>query len=210
MFAVIFEVRPRPERWEEYLSIARMLRPELERIEGFVENTRYRSTVREGVLLSLSLWRDEKALIRWRTHAGHFAAQARGREAVLADYRLRVGEVAALWDGGEIALPAQRLDVTDAGDAKALAFAEGAFAEGEAAMPTDAMGSERFTALLEPSATLTMAGFGTEDAARAAIAPGSGRRFAVRVIRDYGLRDRREAPQYHVPVDRAAPRAMDQ
>ena len=78
MFAVIFEVRPRPDWWERYLAIARMLRPELERIEGFLENTRYRSDTREGLLLSLSLWRDEKALIRWRTHAGHFAAQGEG------------------------------------------------------------------------------------------------------------------------------------
>ena len=38
MFAVIFEVQPKPERWNDYLDTARMLRPELERIEGFIDN----------------------------------------------------------------------------------------------------------------------------------------------------------------------------
>jgi heme-degrading monooxygenase HmoA len=109
MFAVIFEVRPRADRWDDYLALARMLRPELQRTEGFLENTRYRSRTRDGVLLSLSLWRDEKAVIRWRTHPGHFAAQGRGRREILADYRLRVGEVTALLDAGKlVTLPAHR------------------------------------------------------------------------------------------------------
>jgi heme-degrading monooxygenase HmoA len=39
-----------------------------ERIDGIIDNIRYRSLTREGRILSLSIWRDEKALIRWRTH----------------------------------------------------------------------------------------------------------------------------------------------
>ena len=38
MFSVIFEVHPRPEQWEAYLGNAKMLRPELENIDGFVDN----------------------------------------------------------------------------------------------------------------------------------------------------------------------------
>ena len=41
-----------------------MLRPEIERIDGFIDNIRYRSLTREGWILSLSGWRDEKALVR--------------------------------------------------------------------------------------------------------------------------------------------------
>ena len=67
MFAVIFEVRPRPDQWDNYLGNAKLLRPELEQIDGFVSNVRYGSASRPGWLLSLSEWRDEKALIRWRT-----------------------------------------------------------------------------------------------------------------------------------------------
>ena len=43
MFAVLFEVHPGPDQWEAYLGNAKMLRPELEQIDGFVDNIRYRS-----------------------------------------------------------------------------------------------------------------------------------------------------------------------
>ena len=67
MFSVIFEVHPKPDQWDAYLGNAKMLRPELERVDGFVDNIRYKSLTREGWLLSLSGWRDEKAVVRWRT-----------------------------------------------------------------------------------------------------------------------------------------------
>src|SRR4051812_33238216 len=75
MFAVLFEVHPKPERWDDYLRLAKLMRPELERIDGFIENVRYRSLTREGWVLSLSVWRDEK-LQRLSSpgradHAGH-------------------------------------------------------------------------------------------------------------------------------------------
>ena len=69
MFSVIFEVCPKPDQWDAYLGHAKQLKPELERIDGFVDNIRYRSLTRDGWILSLSVWRDEKALVRWRTHA---------------------------------------------------------------------------------------------------------------------------------------------
>ena len=62
MFAVLFEVHPRSTQWDAYLGYAKILRPKLEQIEGFVDNIRYRSLTREGWILSLSGWRDEKAL----------------------------------------------------------------------------------------------------------------------------------------------------
>ena len=93
MFSVLFEVHPKPDRWEAYLAYAKMLRPDLEGIDGFADNTRYRSLTRPGWILSLSGWRDEKALVRWRTHARHHAVQVKGRFEVLLDYHLRVGQV---------------------------------------------------------------------------------------------------------------------
>ncbi len=95
MFAVIFEVQPNQERWSDYLELAGILRPELEKIDGFIDNERFTGLHDRGRLLSLSTWRDEKALIRWRTLALHHNAQARGRSGIFADYHLRVGEVIA-------------------------------------------------------------------------------------------------------------------
>ena len=121
MFAVLFEVEPRTERWDDYLRYAGALKPELERIDGFLDNRRFRSRRHDGRLLSLSLWRDEKSLVRWRAHGGHHAIQAKGRSEVFRDYHLRVGEVMR---EGAVALPQTRLDVTETGSAPVVSVLE--------------------------------------------------------------------------------------
>jgi heme-degrading monooxygenase HmoA len=93
MIAVIFEVVPAPGKRREYLDLAAQLRPELERIDGFISVERFASLTDEGKLLSLSFWRDEDAVRRWRNLESHRAAQARGRGGVFAQYRLRVAGV---------------------------------------------------------------------------------------------------------------------
>src|ERR1700685_37532 len=123
MFAVVFEVNPRPERWDEYLRTAGLLRPDLMAIDGFITNERYSSIGRPGWLVSLSIWRDEKALIRWRTHALHHDIQGKGRSSVFADYHLRVGEIAADNDW-TTPPPRQRLDATEVAPTKAVSLTE--------------------------------------------------------------------------------------
>jgi heme-degrading monooxygenase HmoA len=117
MFSVIFEVLPNKENWDDYLDDAKMLRPELEQVEGFVDNIRYKSLTREGWILSLSNWRDEKSLVRWRTSKRHHEAQQKGRDEILADYHLRVGQITA---DNQVpvgyALTKQRLDETEVGE----------------------------------------------------------------------------------------------
>jgi|SRR5258708_18776319 heme-degrading monooxygenase HmoA len=94
MFAVIFEVQPKPGRAQDYLDIAARLRPALEKIDGFLSIERFQSLTTDGKYLSLSFWRDADAVRRWREHAEHHAAQAVGRNEIFADYRIRVAEVA--------------------------------------------------------------------------------------------------------------------
>jgi len=93
MIAVIFEVIPAPGRRQEYLDLAESLRPQLERLDGFVSIERFESLTNKGKMLSLSIWRDEEAVRRWRQFEGHRAAQAKGRAGIFADYRLRVASV---------------------------------------------------------------------------------------------------------------------
>jgi heme-degrading monooxygenase HmoA len=93
MIAVIFEVIPAPGRRQEYLDIAASLRPDLEQQDGFISIERFASLTQEGKVLSLSYWRDEEAVKRWRQFERHRLAQARGRNGVFADYRLRVASV---------------------------------------------------------------------------------------------------------------------
>ena len=94
MIAVIFEVWPADGRKQTYLDIAAELRPELEKIDGFLSIERFQSLTDESKLLSLSFWRDEAAVQAWRTLEHHRQAQKAGRSGVFRDYRLRVAEVA--------------------------------------------------------------------------------------------------------------------
>jgi heme-degrading monooxygenase HmoA len=93
MYAVIFEVTPHPELYQDYLDLASALQPELEQIDGFISIERFASLTTEGKILSLSLWRDEEAIRAWRTHAQHQRAQRQGRSTIFQGYRLRVAGV---------------------------------------------------------------------------------------------------------------------
>ncbi len=93
MIAVIFEVWPREGHRQEYLDLAAALRPLLQEIDGFLSIERFESLTEPGKILSLSFWRDEEAVAAWRRLEAHRATQARGREIVFADYRLRVAAV---------------------------------------------------------------------------------------------------------------------
>jgi heme-degrading monooxygenase HmoA len=93
MIAVIFEVVPAPGLKQEYLDLAASLRPALEKMDGFISIERFESLTNQGKILSLSIWRDEEAVRRWRQFEGHRLAQARGRGGIFSDYRLRVASV---------------------------------------------------------------------------------------------------------------------
>ncbi|MFN3658334.1 MAG: antibiotic biosynthesis monooxygenase family protein [Pseudolabrys sp.] len=93
MIAVIFEVTPADGRKDAYLSLAAALRSELEQMDGFISVERFQSITDPGKMLSLSFWRDEEAVARWRNHAKHRITQAKGRGGIFADYRLRVASV---------------------------------------------------------------------------------------------------------------------
>ena len=93
MIAVIFEVWPKEDHRQEYLHIAGRLRPLLDEIDGFISIERFESLLQPGKILSLSFWRDEKAVEAWRRIGEHRTAQARGRTALFDDYRLRIAGV---------------------------------------------------------------------------------------------------------------------
>ena len=93
MLAVIFEVEMNPGRDQDYFALAGSLRPELEAIDGFISVERFQSVTNEGRYVSLSFWRDEEAVKRWREHAEHRIAQAQGKKTIIADFRIRVAEV---------------------------------------------------------------------------------------------------------------------
>jgi heme-degrading monooxygenase HmoA len=201
MFAVIFEVEPKAERFQAYLDLAARLRPELERIEGFVANERFISLATRGRILSLSIWRDEKALIRWRTLGVHHAAQEAGREKIFADYHLRVGEIIAdtgLVEGDR--LEPQRLDVTEVGAAKAVSITGGRGKIAALGQAPGLVSQDAFAGITDPDQQLVLAGWRDEAGALRWPSPNGVRHRVIRIIRDYSMEDRREAPQYYPPA----------
>lgn len=94
MIAVIFEAWPAPGEQGRYLDLAAALRSGLDDIDGFLSIERFESLAEPGKLLSLSFWRDEAAVARWRNSGEHRATQTAGRHGVFTNYRLRIAEVA--------------------------------------------------------------------------------------------------------------------
>ena len=221
MFAVIFEVQPKRERREDYLGLAKDLKPELENIDGFLSNERFASTRRDGLLLSLSIWRDEKAVVRWRTLRLHHATQEKGRSEIFEDYHLRVGEITedSQSPPNRIDL-GQRFDATEIGAAKAVTISEFSPPKGaklasrelaETLRPpkvgrSGVIDQETFESITAPGKLLLLVSWRDGDAADRWTpripAEGALRHRQVRIIRDYGMFDRREAPQYYPDVER--------
>ena len=222
MFSVLFEVHPKPDQWDAYLGYAKMLRPELEEIDGFVDNLRYKSLTRDGWVLSLSNWRDEKAVVRWRTTVRHHEVQEKGRADVFLDYHLRVGQLThdTRIPPGHT-LQEQRLDETDVGDATTVSLIDAKVApDSPKASRPDAVAArlgliagapglvawDVFDAVLTPGDAILMISWRDEAAATSFEAsvsmPDNARLRRVRVVRDYAMFDRREAPQYYPDVRR--------
>jgi heme-degrading monooxygenase HmoA len=221
MFAVIFEVVPKKEHWDDYLELAKFLKPEIERIDGFIDNERFASQHWEGRVLSLSTWRDEKAVIRWRTLAVHHKVQEKGRFEVFQDYHLRVGEITADNDvpfGQK--LSQQRLDETEVSEAKFVTISElSPVADGKPAsvdlasdlgLPRNGakglLDQDIYASIYNPGKLLLLGSWTNAEMAGAwdprTPRQGGLRHRQVRVVRDYGMFDRREAPQYYPEVDR--------
>lgn len=93
MIVVIFQVSMRDGRAPDYFEIAARLRPELEKIDGFISVERFESVSTPGKYVSLSFWRDEAAVAAWRSLAEHREAQQRGKAEIFADFRITVAEV---------------------------------------------------------------------------------------------------------------------
>lgn len=93
MHVVVFEVTVKPGVGQRYFDLAAELRPELEKIDGFVSVERFESLTTEGKYVSLSFWRDAEAIAAWRAHGDHEVAQTLGKSEIFADFRISVAEI---------------------------------------------------------------------------------------------------------------------
>ena len=222
MFVVVFEVQPK--KVSDYLDLAKFLKPKLEAIDGFIDNERFESKRTKGRLLSLSTWRDEKAVVRWRTQREHHRVQEKGRFEVFEDYHLRIGEVTDDTHSPRgLTLVQQRFDETANPTAKAVSITELSPPEdgkqkvaaehlagnvGLDKRSKDLVDHEIYESIYNPGKLLLLATWRAAEAAWqwtpvATENLGTLRHRRIRVIRDYGMMDRNEAPQFYPEVKRA-------
>ena len=221
MFSVIFEVNPASGKKDEYLALAKHLKPILEAIDGFVDNERFESKLRQGWILSHSTWRDEKSVVRWRTEGEHHAVQERGRFDIFRDYHLRVGDVMFDTDPPKAApVDERRFDETETGAAKVATFTEitprkdAVFATQFDLLPSHlgldvsapaVAEHDVYASIYHPGKLALLVSWKDPSAAetwspRKIEGIEQLRHRKIRVIRDYGRFDRREAPQYYPDV----------
>lgn len=227
MFSVIFEVLPNQGRKDEYLELAKGLRPILEKMDGFIDVERYESRRRPGWVLSQSTWRDEKSMVRWRTQRDHYFVQSKGRFEIFADYHLRIGEIFADTDPPkEVPVLEHRFDETDVGVAKIVTFTEALpskdadLAERVDHLPAHLgldpasvaiAGHDVFESIYNPGKLVLLTSWKDTEAGKAWSPGGIGgveklRHRKIRIVRDYGRFDRREAPQYYADIRESSAR----
>lgn len=91
--AVLFEVAPKKEYKDEYLSLGALLKAELSKMPGFISVERFASLNEEGKLLSLSFWETEEAAAKWRNHINHRICQKKGNSKLFESYRISVAGI---------------------------------------------------------------------------------------------------------------------
>ncbi len=193
MIALFFEVLPRPGQEDTYFQMAAKLKPALDASGGLVFLDRSRSAARPGWFLSHQFWADEASMVRWRLHPAHHRAQACGRADVLADYRLRVALVVASATDDSLAPAAPSL-----ADGRLMLSV---ISTSPIASPSgETFASVYDTALHIAAVPVATAVEGVAYIDRARTDPAVKAARLCRVVRDYGMYTRAEAPQYFPPV----------
>jgi len=93
MIAVIFEFTAADGRFADYKQLAEALGDDVRKFDGFVSIERFQSISDPARFVSVSFWRDEEAVRKWRNVQKHREAQAKGRRGIFSSYRLRVCNV---------------------------------------------------------------------------------------------------------------------
>jgi heme-degrading monooxygenase HmoA len=93
VIAVIFEFTAAEGKFADYKQLAEGLSDEVRKFDGFLSIERFQSINDPARFVSLSFWRDEEAVRKWRNLQKHREAQARGRGGIFSAYRLRICSV---------------------------------------------------------------------------------------------------------------------
>ena len=208
MISQFFEVQIKEGHTNHYLDLAASLKPALVAMGGCLFIDRFRSLTRENLLLSYQIWQDEGSMTAWRVDACHHKVQETGREQVFSDYRIRIAQVIhEARPGQPIWQPDRRTPYNDparrrptyviASESRNAQLPVKAEWHGDAFASVYRAG--QFSHLLDLPNYECGIQFGRE-----LFRDPTTEYFRIfEVMRDYGMYDRAEAPQYYPPVTKA-------
>jgi len=203
MHALLFEVTPRENHEEHYFRHADKLRPLVMKQEGLLYLERFKSQAHPDIILSHSLWQDEASLASWRTNSEHHKSQAAGRYKHFKDYRIRIAHVIQQYDeSAEI-----REWPRDGLYNESRASGEQYIVITKTTEPPQHASGGVFKSVTDAKSFVAILESESEEEGRDGIVRAQKDCHATSAVlgivsRDYGLHDRKEAPQYFRPVER--------
>ena len=210
MISLLFEVQTRPGHADQYLNLAASLKPGLEAMGGCLFLDRFKSLTRENLLLSYQIWQDEGVMTAWRVDAHHHDVQETGREKVFSDYRIRVGQVIHEAKPGQpVWQPERRTPYNDPARRPSTFILAVESKNAELPVKSNWRG-DRFESVYRNGHFAHLIDLpdqqsGLELGPQLFADPATEYFRIFEVMRDYGMYDRTEAPQYYPPIDRVSP-----
>lgn len=205
MISQFFEVQIKEGQINRYLDLAASLKPSLEAMGGCLFIDRFKSLSRHNLLLSYQIWLDEGSMIAWRVDPRHHTVQEAGRERVFDDYRIRVAQVIHEERPGKSAWRPERLSPYNDPHRRPPTFVVASESRNRELPVETPWKRDVFESVYRPGVFAHLVDVPSCDAGiafgRGLSSDSTTEYFRVfEVMRDYGMVDRGEAPQYYPPV----------
>jgi heme-degrading monooxygenase HmoA len=207
MISQFFEIQIREGHINRYMDLAAGLKPALTAMGGCLFIDRFKSLTRENLLLSYQIWQDEGSMTAWRVDASHHKVQQVGREKIFSDYRIRIAQVIhEARPGKPTWQPERRTPYNDPTRRRPTYVLAAESKNAELPVVTDwrrdSFESMYRTGYFAHLVDLPDHQSGLDFGARL-FADTTTEYFRIfEVMRDYGMYDRSEAPQYYPPANR--------
>jgi heme-degrading monooxygenase HmoA len=205
MISQFFEVQIKEGQINRYLDLAASLKLSLEAMGGCLFIDRFKSLTRMNLLFSYQIWQDEGSMIAWRVDAKHHTVQETGREKVFADYRIRIAQVLHEERPEKAAWRPERLSPYNDPKRRPPTFVVASECRNRELPVGTSWKRDVFESVYRPGIFAHLVDVPSSDAGvgfgRQLFADSTTEYFRVfEVMRDYGMFNRGEAPQYYPPV----------
>jgi heme-degrading monooxygenase HmoA len=205
MISQFFEVQIKEGRIDRYLDLAASLKPSLEAMGGCLFIDRFKSLNRKNLVLSYQIWQDEGSMIAWRVDPKHHAVQETGREKVFADYRIRIAQVLHEERPDKTPWHPDRLSPYNDPKRRPPTFVVASESRNRVLPIETSWTRDVFESVYRPGIFAHLVDVPSADAGvaigRQLFSDSTTEYFRVfEVMRDYGMFNRQEAPQYYPPV----------